>query len=259
MSLVLFRLSDEVVSISAPPKAGSFTGGLPPPKITTARPAARIVFAGKANRLLVASATITPEISTAALELFSSSTNSSSSPSRTRSRFESPARSVEELPGGSARISLITSGTCTFSVAFPEMFPPRPSAVVAVMVVVPMATPVARPRLELIVATAVLVAVQVKVALGTGWLFVSKAIALNCCWLPRLIVGFVGVTSTREICIGVGVGDGVGVGVGVGVGDPPGVGVLERFCGSLGLINAKSFALLFVSCVLPVEPPGLRS
>src|SRR5438132_9001516 len=127
------------------------------------------------------------------------------------------------------------------------------------MVVVPMPPPVARPLLELIVATAVLLEVHAKVALGTDWLFVSKAVALNCCWLPRLIVGFVGETSTREICIGVGVGEGVDVGVGVGVGDPPGVGALARFCGSLGLINAKSFALSFVSCVPPREPPGLRS
>ena len=42
-----FKPSEPVVTMSAPPKAGSFTGGLPPPKMTTARPAASVVFAGK--------------------------------------------------------------------------------------------------------------------------------------------------------------------------------------------------------------------
>jgi hypothetical protein len=37
------------------------------------------------------------------------------------------------------------------------------------------------------------------------------------------------------------------------------VGRLLRFCGSLGVSSAKSSKLLFVSCVLPFAPPGLRS
>src|SRR6185503_3134673 len=32
-----------------------------------------------------------------------------------------------------------------------------------------------------------------------------------------------------------------------------------RFCGRLGVINAKSAELLSVSCVLPPAPPGFRS
>src|SRR5712664_3500373 len=67
--------------------------------------------------------------------------------------------------------------------------------------------------------------------------------------------------------IGDGLGDGLGVadgdgetlGVGDGLGEPPGVGPLLKFCGSLGVINAKSLKLSAVSCVLPAAPPGLRS
>jgi len=48
-------------------------------------------------------------------------------------------------------------------------------------------------------------------------------------------------------------------GVTVSVKPPAGVGGLERFWGSLGAINWKSFALLSVSWVLPLDPPGFRS
>ena len=68
---------------------------------------------------------------------------------------------------------------------------------------------------------------------------------------------------------GLGDGDGEGLGdgdgltdgetEGLGLGDPPGVGPLFRFCGSLGVSSAKSLKLLFVSCVLPLAPPGFRS
>src|SRR6266850_2268302 len=56
-------------------------------------------------------------------------------------------------------------------------------------------------------------------------------------------------------------GDGEGdtLGVGKGLGDGPGVGLLLKFCGSLGVISAKSLKLSPVSCVLPAAPPGLRS
>ena len=61
--------------------------------------------------------------------------------------------------------------------------------------------------------------------------------------------------------LGVGVGGGVGLGTGVGVGDgdAPGVGGLDKFCGSLGVTRMKSLRLSLVSWVLPLSPPGLRS
>ena len=62
---------------------------------------------------------------------------------------------------------------------------------------------------------------------------------------------------------GEGLGNGLGVGdgdtLGDGLGEGPGVALLLSFCGSLGVISAKSSKLLFVSCVLPLAPPGLRS
>src|SRR5207248_10687087 len=141
-----------VVKISAPQNAVSFGGGLPPPKMTTARPAASVVFAGKVKRLLVASATTTPETSTALLELFSNSTNSSSSESRTPSRLASPSIAVVAGLSGatSALISLMTSGTETFSVAVPEAVPPDPSGVEAVIVTLPTPAPRASPAESLI-------------------------------------------------------------------------------------------------------------
>ena len=54
--------------------------------------------------------------------------------------------------------------------------------------------------------------------------------------------------------LGLGDGDGLGDTEGDGLGDPPGVGGLLRFCGSLGVSNAKSLKLLPVSCVLPLLP-----
>lgn len=58
---------------------------------------------------------------------------------------------------------------------------------------------------------------------------------------------------------GEGVGDAEGDGLGAGVGEGPGVGFALRFCGSLGVSNSKSMKLSFVSCVLPLKPPGLLS
>ena len=58
---------------------------------------------------------------------------------------------------------------------------------------------------------------------------------------------------------GLGDGDGETLGAGEGLGDGPGVGLLLKFCGSLGVISAKSLKLSPVSCVLPEAPPGFRS
>ena len=78
-----------------------------------------------------------------------------------------------------------------------------------------------------------------------------------------------GLGDGNGLGIGDGLGDGLGVadgdgdgealGVGEGLGEPPGVGPLLKFCGSLGVISAKSLKLSAVSCVLPAAPPGLRS
>ena len=58
--------------------------------------------------------------------------------------------------------------------------------------------------------------------------------------------------------LGLGDGDGETLGVGDGLADDPGVGGLLRFCGSL-VISWKSLKLSPESCVLPEDPPGLRS
>ena len=86
-------------------------------------------------------------------------------------------------------------GVDTVSVVEPDTdVPPA----VAVMVDVPPKSPVASPFVET-EATALLLEVHVNVVFGTTTLFASLAVAVNCCELPKLIVGELGVTVTVVI------------------------------------------------------------
>ena len=85
---------------------------------------------------------------------------------------------------------MMVSGACTVSVVLPVMVP-----CVAEIVVVPAATPLAKPA-EVMVAVAVLDELQVTCAVMS--LVVESAyvpVAVNCLVVPRMIVGLTGVTA----------------------------------------------------------------